>query len=452
MPSDFLEYLSGNELVAYPFTEDAEGLVQHADTPVHGASATLPRDFFLDAVILMPDRFSDEVFLASIEHTGAAFEFTLVTDIDRALAVFTIPLAPLPGRTPIAFRDTASMTTVRLLTGPSFSSYLGGMAASSTDAFGTRLRFETAAVDLRPQRVDKLIVEQSVGPDVELSGQVVFVPGFNVDYSINPPTIPSGDATTQLRINAVPHGGVGQFNPCEDPKPPIDYLAFLNGVGPDEDGNLTLDPGACHRLNLEPAANLLGLYNDCEPCCSCQDYANAVEALRKMFVDLEDLRSMLVDGLIVDHNDLVLLYNDTILPKYKDLVVTGTGHIGPKPGDPSNVERNPDARNWATVSIRVNNRTCEDIDDAGLKLVTSLAYKQVIVAYEGSTVTLVNDTSGGGAAPSPVPLAAPLKKNSEAFVYLLLCVPFPGEAAGSVVATPCSGATAIGDPVTITWS
>ena len=68
MPESYLEYLTANELIAYPFSEDALGLTTQAESPVHGLTAKVARDFLIDAVIITPQTYYSVVFLRRSEY------------------------------------------------------------------------------------------------------------------------------------------------------------------------------------------------------------------------------------------------------------------------------------------------------------------------------------------------------------------------------------------------
>jgi len=457
MPQSFQEYLTGNDQIAFPFKEDALALAPANTAAVHGAIATLPLNFLIDTVFVLPSQFfyptlieNGELRLYSIEHTGTHYRFTIVSAIRSTIAVFDVPTGSLPVTYGVvAFQDTVTRLTMRLIVGEAFATHLGTMAPLSTDLFDDRLPFETAAVEYRPGRVEKIIIENDI-PE-EVTGGVSLIAGYNIQFTVDPADITPVEGTTDIRISARAGAGFGK-RPCEPPDP-IDYIATINGIGPDEDGNLTIDPTLCHRLGLLPAANKITIINDCAPCCSCQDYANAVEALEDFFDDLKVVKDQL-DETIVDYNDQVTLYNTVIFPKYKALIVTGNGQVGYKPLDPDNAEHSPDSRNWATVVFRANNRG-HDIEDVVLAIsMPGFTAKHVVLTYQGVTTTIYQGTDAGVTVPG-IPVGD-MEKGSEAHVYMLVCRAHPAEGHGSAVITPSwtpafAGDPGTSDPVAITW-
>ena len=457
MPQSAQEYLTGNDQIAFPFKEDALALAPVGTAPIHGPTATLPRNFLIDAIILLPSQFffptlveNGELRLYSIEHTGTDFRFTIVSAIRSTIAMFDIPIAGLPSaRGAVAFQDTMFRVTLRLIVGEEFAGYLGSMPPLSTDLFEDRLPFETAAVEYRPARVEKIIIENIV-PE-EVAGEIALLAGYNIQFTVNPAEVVAADGVTDVKISARAGSGAGR-RPCQPP-PPIDYIATINGVGPDEDGNLTIDPTQCHRLGLFPTDHKITIINDCSPCCSCEDYANAVEALEGFFADLKVVKDQL-DDTIVDYNDQVTLYNTVIFPTIKTLIVTGNGQVGFKPIDPANSTHAPDSRNWATVVFRANNRG-HDLEGVILAIsMPGFTAKHVVLTYQGVTTTIYQGTDAGVAVPGIS--VGDMEKGSEAHVFMLVCRPHPTDAHGSAVITPSWTPTFVGDPGTsdpavITW-
>lgn len=81
--------------------------------------------------------------------------------------------------------------------------------------------------------------------------------------------------------------GDGRF-PCD----PEILIKQINGVTPDERGNVTMDATDCYRLE-RPLENVegqladvvkatLSIHNDCGPCCDCDSFVSVYEAIRKL--------------------------------------------------------------------------------------------------------------------------------------------------------------------------
>ena len=146
--ANFLEYLTSNESVFYPFREGALGLVSDIDDIAHGATPRGPKDFISDAVIVTPETYYSVVYLESIARSGTTFTFTLTNDAGGSVAQFDVS-TPVGSHQVIQVLDYASRkVNVRILTGPGFDAFLLGITDFTSDTFDTDLPFETAAVEL----------------------------------------------------------------------------------------------------------------------------------------------------------------------------------------------------------------------------------------------------------------------------------------------------------------
>ena len=231
------EYLTGNESIAFPFKEDAEGLTQKDGTAVHNAAAVLPRDFLLDLVMTIPAAHQGPVYLKSIFKVGSTYTFTFGNSGGTIFtgAISTIP----PARSMVAFApSTVGRITVRMVTGPSFASYLAG---TTDDEFQLRLPLETAAVEFVPHKLlDLLLAPQ------ELVGDITLVEGYNINLA-STPSDPETGVPARLVITAGSGLGAGQYNACATHAGTVDYIGRINGQTADSKGNLKLDGDECYR-------------------------------------------------------------------------------------------------------------------------------------------------------------------------------------------------------------
>lgn len=455
MGVSFQEYLTGNEQVAYPFREDSPALIDHGGTAAHGPTAMIPKDFLIDAVIITPSPFHGQVFLSEIvDAGGGAYDFYLFSEERRVVAAFSITSVP-PERSVIAVSDAASGVVVRLLTGPSFASFLAGVV--TVDEFGGTLPFETAAVEFRPRRVEKFIIENDVPETV--TGSATFLAGFNMQYTVGDLLGFETDEvdTTVLNIAAVPGAGAGRYNPCDDLPEPIDYIAKINGVGPDMDGNLFLKPVQCHRLDLMPDINTIFFYNDCTPCCECEDYANVVSVLNRLFKRLREVK-LLLDEVIEDFNEHVTIYNDELWKRYRSVFLTGNGQQGLS-NDMEGMQK-PKSGNYASLVFHMNNRSCVDITDVRLKGTTDKEF-EVIQLMRGLQAPVGHgDTTSDYEVDSTFGVAVDVfwqdlvRAGSDASLYFLLKREFPEVASGTASVYVCYTVgtdTFETDPITVTW-
>jgi len=373
MQPGFIEYLTANEQIAYPFKEGAPALVAcWADVTVVG-NATIAKDVLIDAVILVPASLVGELYLRRITCT-AANNFDLVIADAGGVTILTVavditsPPAPrsviqevVAGPPPLA---------IRLLTGEHFVAYLAkiqsDLGIGNSAQFGVRLPFETAAVEFRPNRVDKVTFKDHLGATHDLLGDVGLYEGYNVELT------PDGNG---VLLTAAPGLGLGRDDSgcIGPPLPPWgNYLISLGGVLPDEDGNVDLDSGNCYRIEPDPANSQLIIYNDCQVCCTCDDYANYAQTLENLLrrlaevwkgpffpdPDYENLHK-----LAQTLNSHITEYNSSIFPKIRTVAAWAHSMVGVS--DPVSGKPRASANRYATVSIVVVNRVSSAVGITG---------------------------------------------------------------------------------------
>jgi hypothetical protein len=120
--------------------------------------------------------------------------------------------------------------------------------------------------------------------------------GHNLTFDVETPDPADGERRkTYVTVNVQPGTGRGVFPAdCEDSA--SRYVTQINGVTADEHGSFTLDAGDCYRLErpifeeLESGVrravavidHTLQIFNDCGPCCSCDDFINTYEGIRRL--------------------------------------------------------------------------------------------------------------------------------------------------------------------------
>ncbi len=139
------------------------------------------------------------------------------------------------------------------------------------------------ASEIVPRRLTSVTVNGNTS-----AGVIELVAGYNRELAVEP--FRSGVRTgSRIVLGAEPGSGAGQFADCSEP----DVLVRrVNGISPDQFGNLTLTAAGCHWLERPltgfgatavPSEAALRLHNDCAPCCDCADYENTYRGVRNVF-------------------------------------------------------------------------------------------------------------------------------------------------------------------------
>lgn len=190
-----------------------------------------------------------------------------------------------------------------------FSDYDTYIEPSSSD-------LSARAYSVMPRRVRSI----KVGLLTFDPGDLVLQSGFN--FQMTPSVISREDGrrrVSRIELAAIPGAGEGRQPGCEDPDV---VIRRINDIGGDDAGNFTFDAEGCYRTQrpsiitstsprqatlgaatLSDEADLAALqfFNDCVPCCECDDFVRTYEGLRRVFsqyVDIgsraEDVRDQLV--------------------------------------------------------------------------------------------------------------------------------------------------------------
>jgi hypothetical protein len=134
--------------------------------------------------------------------------------------------------------------------------------------------------------------------DLILTGTVSLVAGFNVVMSgaVNP-SVDGGVFGATAQLDGVPGAGLGRTGGCPD----TGTINTINGIGPDASGNFTLGTDDCFRSQLpltvagrhgtygtgeippDVARAAVQLYNDCTPCCTCDEFVRTYKGLKHVW-------------------------------------------------------------------------------------------------------------------------------------------------------------------------
>lgn len=355
-----IEHLTSNTQVAYPFREDASGLARGVDS-THGNLALFPLDAVVDAVALGPTDI-ETLYLTSITlDSGTVFQFVFkdeddATIIDGVLDTSSLDSAKTFNTFTITNTDTTIVYQIRMvvLTAP-FLAYLAGCTA---DTFGATLPFEDRTVEQRRRKIETLEVYASLpvtpAPTTpgNITGAVKFLGGYNTEYA---PEVDADAAdTTDITIDLAAGGGLGRY-PCLDDTSAV-YHRFM-GLVPDNGGNILIVGGEDTCYTIVPAAGTFQIHGACVACCSCEDYANVLKALRYA-LNHAQLTLQKLNEAYDTYQQGVIDFNNGISERFigPKLGASGWGGIlTTMPVDPTGTKMGSDK--WATISMDVQNNT-----------------------------------------------------------------------------------------------
>ena len=278
-----LEYLTANTHIAYPFKEDAGGLSYNEAYTHSDIHANIPLDLIFDAAITLPDT-TTELYLYSITKLVDGSSRLSFSDEDNVV-ICTHDLAPvvLTGTYQIVdILNTVSNVYIRLLVGSAFVTYLAEILVGSTDLFNATLPFDPYVIKYSAQYVRQFaFVDSDTGVACTVSGDVTFNSGYNTVITAEDTDVPD---STLIRVEADQGLGLGLY-PCIDENKPKIPLVIA-----DANGNINITGDSCVNVVMHNSAGIIELQNDCEACCTCQDYVRAGEAIRATITRIDQLR------------------------------------------------------------------------------------------------------------------------------------------------------------------
>ena len=269
-----LEWLNHNGQRNYPLADDATGLDD-------SGSFKLPDDFLVELDLPVHAGLNVDPARFFVKHVGA-FEtgFSVVVGYQPASGdAVTVATALVARQTHTRNRsyalggvepydDTAGKVVVgRLDTIDEQPAGFWTFELEST-------RLDPDAVRPMIRGVSALVLVNGTGRSVPVRGHVELVAGTNVRLT---PLL--ADGLNAVRIDAVSGAGLVEDCVCEGDAALGDPVRSINGVAPDENGNLNITSGTCTQV--DPIANGVRISDICsKPCCGCPE----VEAITR---DLE---------------------------------------------------------------------------------------------------------------------------------------------------------------------
>lgn len=262
------EYLTSNSHIAYPFRDSAAGLaysVTDAGLPVSlvvdaAFDLDVPRQLYLKSCTRVDDKTLTVVISDQI--TTVLTLTVIATDKTYAMVSGTSSDKSVSGRILFSTVDLVKYLTV-LQYGPAID-------------YGLTLPFEARVCMPASAHVVDIAIYNN-GPSnppthTGITGDVILACGYNIDVSV--PVVGTADAT----IGAVPGAGIGT-EPCPTPGACASTVKSLSPVN----GNIAIVGGAdtCYAI-VPSSTGLFQIQGHCEACCTCDDYAAALERVRTL--------------------------------------------------------------------------------------------------------------------------------------------------------------------------
>lgn len=319
MPGPVFDWYENNALIDYPFTERQTDNLHHLFVDayvVHNKFRTYPYGlriarFKRDAPHLIELRFTDiaSTLLATLQEGGADVEFTIAT-----MGIYTIYEWKRSTTLGSGFTDEDLVVKLTVVT--------SALSLYPTDYSPLNAALLPSLVNPHPKRVRRVFVKRAVTGEFDLvtHNDIRFESGNNIELSLASAIGPEAAGLTaaevtrrptSILIDAVAGLGLGPEQRCVS----TDEIKTINDVGPDTQGNLTLGGDGCTWVE-RPVVSVgppnpdhpntdvtvvvgnaqwpsdaptqtgpgLILHQSCEACCGCEDYVNAYEAMRAIWV------------------------------------------------------------------------------------------------------------------------------------------------------------------------
>jgi len=289
-------WLNQNSVRAYPLSEEAS---RRDSTD----SYELPDNFLVDMVLPVN---------ATLDYDPSSFYLSKVTVFGTSITIefsyWTGTEASLVGRVTIDVNTFEHDKTYYLNGQDDFEGVVGKVIVGTLDTL-----LNSAGVyefDLAGGRIESSIIVPDIrgvtglrvldGTDVgELyQGDVAFEPGDNIRF-----TISDFGGITVLKISAIDGEGTISDCECQGDETTGGPIRTINGVPPDNLGNINLIGDDCLQVIPRASENQVQVTDKCsKPCCGCPELETLVEdqkRVRDQVQTLENLASRLEGNISV---------------------------------------------------------------------------------------------------------------------------------------------------------
>jgi hypothetical protein len=272
MPSQIVntEWLNANSMRRYPLSEEATAY----DIT---SSFKLPDDFIVDAIIPVHATLNLEVSKFHIQQVvifGSGVVVTLAYD-GTPFASVTISSANFETNTTYFFSGTGDFEDVQgKVTIGKLDELLQSGGAYEFDVDGGRLEERVIVPDIRGVTGVRILTADDLSELIQ--GDIAFEAGSNMRI-----TASTAGGISVLTFDAIDGEGTVETCDCDDFSD-AECIKSLNGVLPDENGNIDLVGDDC--IEITPGDARITLDDKCsKSCCGCPE-------LEVVIQDLKDVR------------------------------------------------------------------------------------------------------------------------------------------------------------------
>jgi hypothetical protein len=270
-------WLNENAGRAYPFKEDI--------SRTNSIGVTIPDTLLVDLIFVVAGGLVNTFYLKTVLYGGDSITLVFADSSDVTISSIVIDLA--------AHQENQAYDLVGV---GSFEDARGRLALGNTKdlhrvfpegvhnftAEQTTLESRTVRPDLRGVRYAQVVSADGDISD-KISGIIRLTAGQNIQLVYIPPVVenlpdpitgedvPTTTTPAGVRIDAIDGIDFNEECDCESVLPALDPILTINGVEPDNSGNITLESTeAC--LKIDAASGTISLADTCStPCCGCTE-------------------------------------------------------------------------------------------------------------------------------------------------------------------------------------
>lgn len=286
-----IDWLNANSVRKYPLREDAElwddsrtfripnDLIVDLVWPVHAYASTDPSKFHIAAI---------SIFTTGVVIT-LGYDGTPIGSATISVSSFTRNSMHVVQGTGNFFDSVGKLVIGSLDT---VLSSAGAYSFGVTDA-----PIEITAIRPMLRNLSALYVQNGTELSAPIQDDVILQAGRNMELRV---VRAIGDLPDTIIFDAIDGAGFNKDCICGE-NPDLPAIKTINGIGPDEQGNLELFPDDCLTFQTDSGSHKITMKDDCcKPCCGCEELGVLRATLELMAAQvnaLENLGSRVESGM-----------------------------------------------------------------------------------------------------------------------------------------------------------